>query len=95
MSGIQAGNNLNHSEALAHPVSDECLKILWPMQAVAEPHPPGVAQPEERCSVLVLEVKMIRRHPDRPMFQRSIVPGIFRDDDLALLIVEIRIGRVI
>ena len=62
---------------------------------MAERHPPGIAQPEEWCAILVLKVMMIDGNPDRAMFQQRVVSGVFRDDDLALLIVKIRIGRVI
>ena len=54
--GVKAGDDLNHGEAFGGAVGGEFLKVDRPLESLTETHPPGVGEPEERRSILVLEV---------------------------------------
>jgi hypothetical protein len=54
--GVEAGDDLNHGEAFSGAVGGELLEVSGPLESLAEAHPPGIGEPEERGTVSVLEV---------------------------------------
>ena len=64
--GVQPGDDLDHVEAFGLPIGGKLLKLRGPMEPLAEPHPPGIGQPEKRRAVQVLEMPAGRRRREGP-----------------------------
>ena len=58
---VEAGHDLDDGEALGGAVGGELLEIVRPVEAPAEPHPPGVGKPEEGNAVGVFEMAAVGR----------------------------------
>jgi hypothetical protein len=73
---IKPRDDLDDVESFLLPVSSKPLEFLRPVQPVAESHPPGVAQPEERCSVRVLKVTPVGGHLKRTVRIKRVLAFI-------------------
>ena len=83
--GVQARNDLNDGEPLGHPVGRQFLEVFRPTQPATQSHPPSISQPEEGCTVFVLEVPAVRRHSHWPVFavsRESFLPFPRKTDGL-------------
>ena len=70
--GVQAGDELHHVEPLGRAVRGQGVELLGPAQAPAQPHPPGIGEPQEGRAVGVLQVAAAGGDPDRPMAQQWV-----------------------
>ena len=86
--GIQASHNLDHAETLGLAVRGQLLKIVRPMKSLAEPHPPGVTQPEKRRLVHVFEMPSVGCDLNGSVKQQRVVAGVRLDGHLAGLVVQ-------
>ena len=91
---IQAGDDLNHGKALGTPVVGQLLKLVRPVQPVTEPHPPRVAEPEERRAVGVFKVPPVGRHADRAVPVQRVLAAIGLNVQRAFDAVQARILRI-
>src|SRR5690349_19158297 len=78
--GIQPGHDLHDIEAFILAVGSESFEFLRPVQALAQAHPPGVAQPEERRAVEMLEMPTIGRDANRAVPVERIAACIWTND---------------
>jgi hypothetical protein len=53
--GIETSDYLDYSEAFLNPVRDQEGEIGGKAEPLAEPHPPGIGEPEEGGSVKMLK----------------------------------------
>ena len=60
--GIKPCHDLNDRKSLANAIGSQSLEVLGPAQPLAECHPPGVSQPEERRSIGMLKMTPIGRN---------------------------------
>jgi len=74
---IQPRNDLDHVEALGLAIGGELLELVRPMEPLAQPHPPGIAQPEERRAIEVLEMPLVHRDANRPVNVERVFSRVF------------------
>ena len=93
---VEAGDQQRDGEALAGAIGGQPLEVLRPAQAVHQPHPPGIGQPQERRPVGVLQVPGTGLHaPQRPVpVERVGLIGSRLDLDHAGAAVQRRVAGV-
>src|SRR5439155_836695 len=82
--GIKSGDDLDDIKPFSFPISGQFLEFVSPTQAVAQTHPPGITEPEERRAIKIFDVSFVRCHANWPMAKQRIVPHIRPDLDAAL-----------
>src|SRR5437588_5524370 len=93
--GIKPGDDLNDIEPFFLTVSRKLLEFIRKMQAMAQSHPPGVAEPEEWRAVGVFEKSFVGSHAYRAMHVERILAGVWfdlnaADDVMKTLVTRIR-----
>ena len=86
---------MDHVEPLGDAVRGQLAHVVRPPQPPAEPHPPRVAQPQERRAVGVLQVAPVGRRPDRAVPEQGIGLVLVGGDlELARKPVQAGVGAV-
>jgi len=75
--GVRPAHDLHHAEPLALPVGGQLLEAL-PRHPLAQVLPPGVAEPDKRRSIGVLEAPVVGGHADRPVTVERIAGPVGR-----------------
>ena len=91
---IKPRDNLDDRETFLHAVRRQGPKIIRPIQTLAKPHPPRIPQPEERCTVLVLEVQMVTRYTNTTMRDQRVATPISRNLQHTMLSMQVRVGSI-
>src|SRR5207249_11771394 len=79
--GMQARDDLDDRKTFGLAIGGELLKFIGPVQALAQAHPPRVAEPKERRAVRVDEVAMVGRDLDEAMAIARVIAGVRLDLD--------------
>ncbi len=76
---VQSSHDLDDREALRFAVLGKGSYLLGPLEAFAQAHPPGVAKPEERRAVGMLEMPPVACNADRPVPIERVVALVGND----------------
>src|ERR1041384_1284821 len=80
---IKAGDDLDDVETFLLSVSSECFEFVRPMQPVTKPHPPRVAEPEERRAIRMFQGPVTRCNTQRAVDEERICSCIGLHENLA------------
>src|SRR5690606_38097611 len=74
--GIKSRDDLHDVESLLHAIGGELFETLRPAEAMAEPHPPRVTQPEKRRAIRVFEMAFVFRDAHGAVPMERIFPVV-------------------
>ena len=72
-------------------IGGECFDFIRPVQPMAQAHPPGIAQPEERRAVGVLKISPVGRDSNRAVLVERVLAGVGFDSHFARDAVQTRV----
>src|SRR5712692_3393097 len=91
---VQACYDLHYIETFAGAISGQCLETTRPGKPLAQSHPPGVTQPEERRAIGMLEMTAVTAYTQGAVAVERVISRVRLDYQLARAVVQVGIGSV-